>query len=48
MGKTGEKYKSKSQEMKHERSEGKRERKMEYGSDKGMKCKDCSSKRKSC
>lgn len=49
MSKSGERYKSKKQEMRHERGEGKRERKMEYGSEKGgMKCNDCSSKRKSC
>jgi hypothetical protein len=31
MSKTGEKYKSRKQMMKHERSEGKKERMMEYG-----------------
>jgi len=40
----GEKYSSKKQMMKHERMEGKKERKMEYGSKKA----DYSSKRKSC
>ena len=45
MSKSGEKYKSKKQEMRHERSEGKREREMEYG--KGGR-KDYSSKRKGC
>ena len=32
----GEKYKSKSTKMKHEKSEGSKERKMEYGSKKAM------------
>jgi hypothetical protein len=40
-------YSSKKQKMKHERSEGKAERKMEYGSSKGKKA-DYSSSRKSC
>lgn len=40
-----EKYSSKKQKMKHERMEGKAERKMEYG--KGKKS-DYTSKRKSC
>jgi hypothetical protein len=40
----GEKYSSKKQMMKHERMEGKKERRMEYGSKKS----DYSSKRKSC
>ena len=31
MSKSGERYKSKKQEMRHERSEGKKERMMEYG-----------------
>ena len=31
MSKTGEKYKSRKQMMKHERSESKKERMMEYG-----------------
>ena len=31
MSKTGEKYKSKKQMMRHERSESKKERMMEYG-----------------
>jgi hypothetical protein len=31
MSKSGEKYKSKKQMMRHERSEGKKERMMEYG-----------------
>jgi hypothetical protein len=31
MSKSGERYKSKKQMMKHERSEGKKERMMEYG-----------------
>lgn len=31
MSKKGEKYKSKSSMMKHEKSEGKKERAMEYG-----------------
>jgi hypothetical protein len=43
----GEKYSSKKQMMKHERFEGKAERKMEYGPSKGKKS-DYSSKRKSC
>lgn len=33
----GEKYKSKSAKMKHEKSEGKKERMMEYGAKKPMK-----------
>lgn len=45
MSKTGEKYKSRKQMMKHERSEGKKERMMEYG-DK-MKGNGCVN-RKSC
>lgn len=45
MSKSNETYKSKKQEMKHERGEGKRERKMEYGN--GGR-KDHSSKRKGC
>jgi hypothetical protein len=44
MSKSGEQYKSKKQEMKHERGESKRERKMEYGGGR----KDHSSKRKGC
>jgi hypothetical protein len=49
MSKSGEQYKSKKQEMKHERGESKRERKMEYGSAKGgIKMSDHSSKRKGC
>lgn len=43
MSKSKEGYKSKKQEMKHERGESKRERKMEYGGR-----KDHSSKRKGC
>jgi len=39
----GEKYKSKKQMMKHEGSESKMERKMEYGSKSGGYCK-----RKNC
>jgi hypothetical protein len=35
----GEKYKSKSAKMKHEKSEGKKERMMEYGPKKGKKKK---------
>lgn len=46
MSVSSEKYSSKKQMMKHERTEGKRERKMEYGG-KGKKS-DYSSKRKSC
>jgi hypothetical protein len=38
MSTNGKKYKSKKAEMKHERSEGKKERMMEYGK-KGMKKK---------
>ena len=45
MSKSYERYKSKRQEMKHERSEGKKERMMEYG-DK-MKNNGCM-KRKGC
>lgn len=36
MSKSGERYKSRKQKMKHEKSEGKRERMMEYG--KRKKC----------
>lgn len=40
MSAKGEKYKSKSSMMKHEKMEGSKERKMEYGSKKaGMKSK---------
>jgi hypothetical protein len=38
MSTKNEQYKSKKQEMKHERSEGKMERKMEYGNPKGGYC----------
>lgn len=37
MSMKGEKYKSKSAKMKHEKAEGMKERKMEYGSKKAMK-----------
>jgi len=37
MSMKGEKYKSKKAEMKHERSEGKKERMMEYGAKKSKK-----------
>lgn len=48
MSKSGERYKSKKQEMRHERSEGKRERTMEYGSPNGgMKNNGCMN-RKGC
>jgi hypothetical protein len=39
MSMKGEKYKSKSAKMKHEKSEGKKERMMEYGPKKGKKKK---------
>jgi hypothetical protein len=39
MSAKGEKYKSKKAKMKHERSEGKKERMMEYGSKKAKKKK---------
>jgi len=39
MSNMGKKYKSKKSEMKHERSEGKKERMMEYGSKKAKKKK---------
>lgn len=45
MSKSGERYKSKKQMAKHERSEGKREREMEYGGK--MKNNGCC-KRKGC
>jgi hypothetical protein len=45
MNKSGERYKSKKQEMKHERSEGKKERMMEYGGK--MENNGCT-KRKCC
>lgn len=45
MSKSGEKYKSKKQMLRHEKSEGKREREMEYGSK--MKGNGCM-KRKCC
>ena len=38
MSKAGERYKSKKQMMKHERSEGKKERMMEYGKMKNNGC----------
>lgn len=41
MSKTGEKYKSKKQMLRHERSEGKRERQMEYGKNGCCKRKGC-------
>lgn len=37
MSMKGKKYKSKKAEMKHEKSEGKKERKMEYGSKKSTR-----------
>ncbi len=37
MSAKGEKYKSKSAKMRHEKSEGMKERKMEYGSAKAKK-----------
>jgi hypothetical protein len=37
MSMKSEKYKSKAAKMKHEKSEGKKERKMEYGSKKSTK-----------
>jgi hypothetical protein len=47
MSAKGEKYKSKSAKMKHEKSEGKKERMMEYGSAKaGMKPKGSVRKKK--
>ena len=47
MSMKGEKYGSRSAKMKHERSEGKKERKMEYGSAKGgMKPKKKMGKKK--
>lgn len=39
MSAKGEKYKSKKSKMKHERSEGKKERMMEYGPKKAKKKK---------
>ena len=49
MSKSGETYKSKKQEIKHERTESKADRKREYGSaNGGMKMSDHSSKRKGC
>lgn len=39
MSMKGERYKSKSSKMKHEKSEGKKERMMEYGPKKGKKKK---------
>ena len=39
MSAKGEKYKSKAAKMRHEKSEGMKERKMEYGSAKGGKKK---------
>lgn len=39
MSMKGERYKSKSSKMKHEKSEGKKERKMEYGPKKAKKAK---------
>lgn len=39
MSKKGERYKSKASKMKHEKSEGKKERMMEYGSKKAKKKK---------
>jgi hypothetical protein len=47
MSKSGERYKSKKQMARHEKSESKRERMMEYGSEKGMKGNGCCH-RKSC
>ena len=44
MSKSGEKYKSKKQMERHEKSESKRERMMEYGKSKG----NCCSSRKAC
>ena len=45
MSKSGEKYKSKKHEMRHEKGESKKERMMEYGS---MKMKNHGTSRKSC
>ncbi len=39
--KTGEKYKTKAAMMKHEKGEGPKERKREYGSTKGAECPKC-------
>ncbi len=39
--KTGEKYKTKAAMMKHEKGEGPKERKREYGSAKGVECPKC-------
>lgn len=47
MSTPNEKYKSKKQMVKHERTEGKRERKMEYGKDGKMSGNGCCD-RKSC
>lgn len=45
MSKSGEKYKSKKQMMRHEKGESKKERMMEYGS---MKTKNHGTSRKMC
>jgi hypothetical protein len=45
MSKSGERYKSKKSEMRHERGESKKERMMEYGS---MKTKNHGTSRKKC
>jgi hypothetical protein len=44
MSMKGEKYKSKKAKMKHERSEGKMERQMEYGGKKGKMKKTAADK----
>jgi hypothetical protein len=45
MSKSGEKYKTKAQMMRHEKGESKKERMMEYGS---MKMKNHGTSRKKC
>ena len=45
MSKSNEHYKSEKEKMRHERSEGKKERMMEYGS---MKTKNHGTSRKKC
>ena len=45
MSKSGEKYKSKKQMMRHEKGESKKDRMMEYGS---MKTKNHGNSRKMC